>query len=111
MTHLVCHGRLNFAYIRRRRNHIAKVIEGRSLLEECRGAERRSGSSSRQMWWQQEMDLEEDDAGAGGQGVFPRRFYDEEGQEILEPPDAAPEDPNRDSDLDEQAPPTPPTGQ
>ena len=36
------------------------------------------------MWWQQEMDLEEDDgADGGGQGgVFPRRFYDEAGNEI-----------------------------
>ena len=56
-------------YIRRRRHHIAKTIEGRTLLEECRGAERRSGSSSRLMWWQQEMDLKEGDgAGVGGGG-------------------------------------------
>ena len=53
-------------YIRRCRHHIAKTIEGRAILEECRGAERRSGSSSCHMWWQQEVDLEEDDEGAGG---------------------------------------------
>merc|ERR1712153_211230 len=69
-------------YIRRRRHQIPKTIEGRTLLDECRGAERRSGSSSRQMWWQQEMDLEEDDEGAGGRGGFPRRFYDEAGHEV-----------------------------
>ena len=33
------------------------------------------------MWWQQEMDLEEDDEGAGGRGIFPRRLYDEAGNE------------------------------
>ena len=87
-------------YMRRRRNHIAQVIEGRPLLEECRGAERRSGSSSRQMWWQQEMDLEGDDEGAG-QGVFPRRFYDEAGNEVIDHPDATPEDPDRNRNLDE----------
>ena len=37
-------------YIQRRRHQIAKTIEGRTLLEECRGAERRSGSLSRLMW-------------------------------------------------------------
>ena len=66
-------------YIHRRRHHIAKTIEGPTLLEECRGAERRSGSSSHQFWWQQEMDLEEDEEGADGRGVFPCLFYDEAG--------------------------------
>ena len=28
------------------------------------------------------MDLEEEDEGAGGRGVFPRRFYDEAGNEV-----------------------------
>ena len=37
-------------YICRRRHQIAKTIEGRALLEECGGAERRSGSSSHQLW-------------------------------------------------------------
>ena len=60
-------------YIHRRRHHIATTIEGRTLLEECRGAERRSGSSSRQMWWQQEMTLEEDDDG---------HFFDAAGNEV-----------------------------
>ena len=71
--------------------------------------ERWSGSSSRQYWWKQEMELEEDDEGAGGRGVFPRRFYDEAGNEtdarqrhgvitrdprerFMERPDAAPEE-------------------
>ena len=96
-------------YIHRRRHQIAKTIEGRALLEECRGAERRSGSSSRHMWWQQEMDLAEDDEGAGGRGVLPRRFYYEAGYEtdgnqghglvtrdpherFMDHPDAAPEE-------------------
>ena len=72
---------------------------------------------SRQMWWQQEMDLEEDDEGAGGRGVFPRRFYDEAGNEtdaiqghglvtcdprerFMDRPDAAPETFTRGIDLD-----------
>ena len=60
-------------YIRWRRHHIATTIEGRDLLEEFRGAERRNGSSSRQMWWQQEMSLEEDGDG---------RFFDAAGNEV-----------------------------
>ena len=47
-------------YIRRRRSNIAKTIEGRSLLEEYRGAERRPGSPPRIFWWEQEMGLAED---------------------------------------------------
>jgi hypothetical protein len=47
-------------YIRRHRHNIAKTIEGRTLLEECRGTERRLGSQSRQFWWDQEMILGED---------------------------------------------------
>jgi hypothetical protein len=71
-------------YIQRRRAHIAKTIEGRSLLTECRGAERRLGSPPRQFWWDQEMSLEEDDEDENGGrgGVFPRRFYDKAGHEV-----------------------------
>jgi hypothetical protein len=95
-------------YIRRRRARIAKTIEGRPLLTECRGEERRLGSPPRQFWWEQEMNLEEDDdedENGGHEGVFPRRFYDEAGQEIG-PPDAATADLAGDPD-----PTAPPTGQ
>ena len=106
-------------YIRRRRHHIATTIEGRTLLEECRGAERRSGSSSRQMWWQQEMTLEEDDDGhffdaAGNEvradsgqrrergGVFPSQSPRDPHERHMERParDAASEDFVRGVDLD-----------
>ena len=63
------------------------------------------------------MELEEDDEGAGGRGVFPRRFYDEAGNEtdgiqgheviardprerFMDRPDAAPETFTRGIDLD-----------
>ena len=63
------------------------------------------------------MDLEEDAEGAGGRVFFPRRFYDEVGNEMdgiqghgvvardprerfMDNPDAAPEDFNRGVDLD-----------
>ena len=39
-------------YIRQLRHQIAKTIEERTLLEECRGTERRSGSLSRLILWQ-----------------------------------------------------------
>merc|ERR1712086_342394 len=93
-------------YIRRRRHQIAKTIEGRDLLEECRGAERRSGSSSRHYWWQQEMTLEEDDEGAGGGGIFPRRFYDEAGHEVYEGRADAPDPRKRFMDRPDAAPDT-----
>jgi hypothetical protein len=35
-------------YITRRRHNIAKIIEDQALLEECRGAERKRGSPTRQ---------------------------------------------------------------
>jgi hypothetical protein len=35
---------------------------------ECRGAERKRGSPSRQYWWEQEMDLRDEDDGADGGG-------------------------------------------
>ena len=34
------------------RANIAKAIEGRNVLEECRGAERWQGTPSRQYWWE-----------------------------------------------------------
>ena len=60
--------RLVATYICRHRHHISKTIKGWALLDECRGAERRSGSSNCLMWWHQEMDLEEDDGDTGGGG-------------------------------------------
>ena len=56
-----------------RRRAYRTIIEGWSLFEEYRGAERRSGSSSRLMWWQQEMNLKEDDDG---------RIYGAAGNEV-----------------------------
>jgi hypothetical protein len=94
--------------ILRRRANIAKTIEGRPLLTECRGAERRLGSPPRQFWWDQELSLEEDDdedEDGGRGGVYPRRFYDETGQEIDPPPDATETDSAGDPE-----PTTPPTG-
>ena len=97
-------------------NH-GKLKMSEFLAKPYSEAERRSDSSSRQMWWQQEMDLEEDDEGAGGRGVFPCRFYDEAGNEtdgnqgqgvmhldprerFIDRPDAAPEAFTRGIDLD-----------
>ena len=65
------------AYIAQHRHIIAKTIESRTLLEEFRGAERRSGSPPRQFWSEQEMNLEdEDDVDACGRdgGVSPCLF-------------------------------------
>ena len=44
-------------YIGQRRHNIAKTIEGRTLLKECRGADRKQGSPSRKYWWEQEMEM------------------------------------------------------
>jgi hypothetical protein len=68
-------------YIRRCRHNIVQTIKGWTLSEECREAEKQSGSSSRLMWWQQDMDLDKGDDGdadgGGGRDVFPRLFYNE----------------------------------
>ena len=61
-------------YFARRRHNIAKTIEGRSLLEERRGAERKRGSPCRQFWLEQEMMEEEGGeavCGGGGRGIPP----------------------------------------
>ena len=50
-------------YVGQRCHNIAKTIEGQALFEEYRGAKRRSGSLNRQMWWQQEMELLEEENG------------------------------------------------
>jgi hypothetical protein len=44
-------------YIRVRRDSIAQYIATRPILELCRGAERRRGSSPRHFWWEQPMSL------------------------------------------------------
>jgi hypothetical protein len=50
----------------RSRYIIAKIMEGWALLEEYMGAERKSGSPIYQIWWEQEMDLEEKEGGVKG---------------------------------------------
>ena len=50
--------------IARRRANIAKTIEGRKILEECRGATRRRGTPARTYWWEQELTFE----GGGQEG-------------------------------------------
>ena len=104
----------------RHRHSITTTIKDRALLEERRGAKRRSGSLSHLLWWQQEMDLEEENDGAdGGErgGVFPCLFYNEAGNEVdadqgqglinldsrkrfMNYPTAAPDDFNRGVNLD-----------
>ena len=54
--------------ITKRRSNIAKTIEGRRVLKECREAERRRGSPPRIMWWDQELDSIEEGGGDGGLG-------------------------------------------
>ena len=49
--------------MRRRRNTVRRAIEGRPILVECEGAERRRGSPNRQYWWEQEFDLRAEDEG------------------------------------------------
>ena len=46
-------------YIQKRRHTIAQTIEGRLILEECRGTERRRGTQPRLYWWGQKFDLPE----------------------------------------------------
>ena len=45
-------------YITVRRNTIAHFIVNRPLFEDCERGERRRGSSPRQLWWEQPVDLE-----------------------------------------------------
>ena len=52
------------------------------------------------------MTLEEDDEGAGGGGVFPRRFYDEAGHEVYEGRADAPDPRERFMDRPDAAPDT-----
>ena len=46
--------------IAKRRRNIAKTIQGRGILKECREAERRRGTPSRMMWWDQKLDFVEE---------------------------------------------------
>ena len=43
-----------------RRRNIAETIEGRKILEECRGAQRLRGTPTRDMWWDQQLDFVEE---------------------------------------------------
>ena len=45
-------------YIGVRRQHIASYIINKPLFQTCRDGDRRRGSSVRQFWWAQPMDLE-----------------------------------------------------
>ena len=45
-------------YIATRRQTAAALVVGRPVLEECRRSERRRGTATRQMWWDQEVDWE-----------------------------------------------------
>ena len=58
-------------YIDKRRNTIATTIQDRPILEECRRAERLTGTPCRLRWWQQRLDYtgEEEREGGGGGGL------------------------------------------
>mmetsp|Transcript_16214 Transcript_16214/g.26241 ORF Transcript_16214/g.26241 Transcript_16214/m.26241 type:complete len:112 (-) Transcript_16214:185-520(-) len=45
-------------YIEVCRNTILKFVSQRPIYELCRGAERQHGTSKRQYWWEQSIDLE-----------------------------------------------------
>ena len=47
------------AYIRARRDTIARYVVERPIFEACRGVERKRGTSPRQYWWEQTMELPE----------------------------------------------------
>ena len=42
-------------YIQQRRHNIARTISGRKVLQECKGAEKMTGSSSKLCWWEQDL--------------------------------------------------------
>ena len=52
--------------IARWRANIVKIIEGRKILEECRGTARRRGTPARTYWWEQELIFEGGGQGGGG---------------------------------------------
>ena len=45
-------------YIATRRQTAAALVVGRPVLEECRRTERRRGTATRPMWWDQDVDWE-----------------------------------------------------
>ncbi len=47
------------AYVKVRRNTVVQAIAGRPVFNACRESRRRPGTSPRQWWWEQPMDLEE----------------------------------------------------
>ena len=87
-------------------------------MEECRGAERKRGRPSCQYWWEQELELledEDEDMSCGGWGGdFPCRIHNEAGNEVgadqagapdpcefhTDHPDAAPNDFSRGHERD-----------
>ncbi len=46
-------------YIKVRRNTVVQSIAGRPVFNFCRDSRRRPGTSPRQWWWEQPMDLVE----------------------------------------------------
>ena len=64
---IVCHGRLYFVstleeYIMIRRQTIAVYVATRPILIECRQGERKRGAVPHRWWWEQQMDLDVNDA-------------------------------------------------
>ena len=47
------------AYIRARRDTIARYVVDRPIFEACREGERKRGTSPRQYWWEQTMEFPE----------------------------------------------------
>ena len=45
-------------YIATRHQTAAALVAGRPVLEECRRTERRRGTATRPMWWDQDIDWE-----------------------------------------------------
>ena len=52
-------------YIGVRRNTILEYVVNRPIYEKCRAGVRGRGSAPRQWWWEQPMNLNDDDAGVG----------------------------------------------
>jgi hypothetical protein len=52
-------------YIGVRRNTILEYVVNRPIYEACKTGERKRGSAPRQWWWEQPMNLNDEDAGVG----------------------------------------------
>ncbi len=52
-------------YIGIRRNTILKYLVNCPIYEACKAGERKRGSAPRQWWWEQPMNLNDEDAGVG----------------------------------------------